>query len=241
MKPGRLLTVGGAAAGAGILSYAAYSAITWARYGDVRPDRHPPDELLDRFISDPEVDEFHHVKVHAPAAITFAAAKDMDLQASPIAKVIFRLREIPARLRGEPFPPTGPRGIVEQTLALGWGVLAEVPDREIVVGAYTQPWHQRVTFHSLPPEEFAAFDEPGYAKIVWTLAAEPLGPNESIFVTRTRVATTDPEARRRFRLYWAPMSAGIIVIRYAGLPLVKRDAERRARRAGREESNGLAN
>ena len=144
----------------------------------------------------------------------------MDLQASPVAKAIFRLREIPARLRGEPFPPPGPRGIVEQTLALGWGVLAEVPDREIVIGAYTRPWHQQVTFHSLPPEEFAAFDEPGYARIAWTLGAESVGPNDSIFVTRTRVATTDPDSRRLFRLYWAPMSAGIIVIRYTGLPMV---------------------
>jgi len=34
--------------------------------------------------------------------------------------------------------------------------------------------------------------------------------------------------RRRFRLYWAPTSAGILLIRYAGLPVVKREAERRA-------------
>jgi hypothetical protein len=107
------------------------------------------------------------------------------------------------------------------------GVLAEVEGREIVVGAYTQPWHEKVTFHCLPPEEFAAFDEPGYVKIAWTLAAEPLGPQESMFVTRTRVVTTDPESRRKFRLYWAPMSAGIILIRYACLPSVKREAERR--------------
>jgi hypothetical protein len=35
----------------------------------------------------------------------------------------------------------------------------------------------------------------------------------------------------KFRRYWAPMSAGIILIRYAGLPLVKKEAERRARQA----------
>ena len=145
VKPSRLLALGGAAAGAGILSYGTYSAITWARYGHVRPDRHPHDELLQRFIPAPEIDEYHHINVCAPVAITFAAAKDMDLQTSPIAKIIFRLREMPARLSGEPFPPTEPSGIVDQTLALGWGVLAEVPDREIVVGAYTQPWHQQVT------------------------------------------------------------------------------------------------
>lgn len=85
-------------------------------------------------------------------------------------------------------------------------------------------------FRPLPPEEFAAFREPGYVKIVWTLAAEPAGPGESLFITRTRVAATDPHSRTKFRRYWAPISAGIILIRYAGLPLVKKEAERRASR-----------
>jgi len=123
----------------------------------------------------PEVDEYHQVRVRAPAAVTFAAAKQMDIQASPIVKGIFWLRAIPALLRGEPFRPQGSQGIVAETLGQGWGVLAEVPDREIVIGAYTQSWHEHVEFRPLPPEEFAAFREPGYVKIVWTLAAGRAG------------------------------------------------------------------
>jgi hypothetical protein len=229
MKTMRLLGSGAAAAGAGILAYGAWSAASWARYGHVHLERHPHDEFLDRFIPDPEVDEYHQFEVDAPAAITFAVAKGMDLQAAPIIKGIFWLRAVPTLLRGQPFRRQGPRGLLEETLALGFVVLAEIPDREIVVGTYTQPWHQQVTFRPLPPERFAAFAEPGYVKIVYTLAAEPLGPDRSRFVTRTRVVTTDPESRRRFRRYWAPMSAGIILIRYLSLPMVKREAERRAR------------
>jgi hypothetical protein len=189
----------------------------------------PRDELLDRFLPEPEVDEYHRLKVRAPAAVTFAAAKQMDIQASPVVKGIFWLRAIPSLLQGQPFRPQGPRSIVAETLDQGWGVLAEVPDREIVVGAYTQPWHEHVTFRPLPPEQFAAFSEPGYVKIVWTLAAEPAGPGESWFITRTRVLATDPESRKKFRRYWAPISAGIILIRYAGLPLVRKQAQRQAR------------
>ena len=147
MKPARLLRVGAAAAGAGVLGFGAWSVLAWARYGHVDPGRHPPDELLDRFLPDPEVDEYHQVEVRAPAAITLAAAKETDLQSAPLVKAIFWLRAVPALLRGEPFRPQGSRGIVEQTLGLGWGVLAEEPDREIVIGAYTQPWHEQVTFH----------------------------------------------------------------------------------------------
>jgi hypothetical protein len=74
------------------------------------------------------------------------AAKQMDLQASPVVKAIFWLRAVPALLRGEPFRPQGSRGILEETLALGFGVLAEVPGRELVVGTYTQPWREHVRF-----------------------------------------------------------------------------------------------
>ena len=100
-----------------------------------------------------------------------------------------------------------------------------------MVGACTQLWHEHVTFCSLPPQEFASFSEPGYVKTVWTLAAEPTGPGECLFVPRTRAAATDAESRKKFRRYWAPMSAGIILIRYADLPLVRRQAERQARQA----------
>jgi Polyketide cyclase / dehydrase and lipid transport len=241
MNPARLLRYGAAAAGAAMLGFGAWSALAWARYGHVDPKRHPRDELLDRFLPNPEVDEYHQIEVRAPAAITLAAATETDLQASPIAKGIFWLRAVPALLRGESFRPEGSRGIVAETLGLGWGVLAEVPDREIVIGASTQPWHEQVIFHRLSPEDFAGFNEPGYVKIAWTLGAEPLGPNRSRLVTRTRVVATDPQSRRRFRRYWAPMSAGIILIRYAGLPLMRNEAERRAATAGQERQHGMGN
>jgi hypothetical protein len=115
--------------------------------------------------------------------------------------------------------------------AIGWGVLAEVPGREIVMGAVTQPWMADVVFRPLPPGAFAAFDEPGYVKIAWTLRTDPIGDAESMFRTETRVATTDPAARAKFRRYWSFTSPGIILIRRLSLGPLKADAERRARAA----------
>lgn len=157
-------------------------------------------------------------------------ARELDIQRSPIVRGIFILRTLPSLLHGEPGRGSS-RSLLAETLAIGWRVLAEVPEREIVVGAVTQPWEPVVTFHPLPPDEFAAFNEPGYAKIVWTMAADPLGPNESMFITRTRVATTDVMARERFRRYWAVFSPGILIIRYLALRLVKVEAERGPRHA----------
>jgi hypothetical protein len=121
---------------------------------------------------------------------------------------------------------------VALTTALGWRVLAEIPGREIVLGAVTQPWMPNPVFRGLPPEEFAAFAEPGYVKIIWNLRADPIAPVQSIARTETRAVATDGQARAAFRRYWPLVSAGVWLIRELGLHLVKKDAEGRDWRAG---------
>jgi hypothetical protein len=213
------------AAGAAAAGYATYVGVTWARYGN--PARGRPeeqDDLLDRFIPRYDIVERHHIAVDAPADVTFEVSKLTTLSASPVARAIFRGRELLMGASGT--LQRRDRGILEETLSLGWGVLAEIPGREIVVGAVTQPWHANVTFRSLSPDDFATFDEPAYVKIAWTLRADPLDDNHSIFRTETRAVATDAFAREKFRLYWSCLSPGIILIRRAMLGPVKRTAER---------------
>ena len=214
----------GLAAGA----YAAYAGTTWLRYGHVHAGTDDDqDPLLDRFIPTFEVVERHHIRVEAPADITFAASRDVDFQQSALIRAIFKGREL--MLGSKPDVSERPRGLLALTRSLGWGVLAEVPGREVVVGAVTQPWKANVVFRALPPDEFAAFDEPDYVKIVWTLRADPIDADESVARTETRVQTTDPAARRKFRRYWSTVSPGIEIIRRVALRLVRAEAERRAR------------
>ena len=52
------------------------------------------DPLLDRFMPIYDIAERHHIRVAAPADITFTAACETDLQESSIARVIFRAREV---------------------------------------------------------------------------------------------------------------------------------------------------
>ena len=216
--------------GAAVGAYATYVGVTWSRYGHRAPAR--PDEedsLLDRFMPTYEVVERHHVRVAAPAAVTLAAACEQDLFESPVVRAIFKTREVV--LGAAPDSRSRPHGLLPLMESLGWGVLAEDPGREIVVGAVTRPWEANVTFRAVPPDQFAAFDEADYVKIVWTLRADPLGEAESIFRTETRVMTTDAASRATFRWYWAFFSPGIRVIRWLLLAPVKTDAERQVRAA----------
>lgn len=214
----------GIAAGA----YAGYAGVTWLQYGHPASARaDDADPLLDQFMPVYDVAERHHIHVEAPAGITFAAACDQDLMALPVVRAIFKAREIV--LGSEPDATAHPRGLLAMTRSIGWGVLAELPNREIVMGAVTQPWKANVVFRPLPPHEFAAFNEPGYVKIVWTLRADATSPGDSVFRTETRVVTTDAAARAKFRWYWARFSPGIRLIRWLSLGPTRRNAERRAR------------
>jgi len=201
-------------------------ARAWLQYGQPRTagvtER---DAALDRFMPSYDVVERHRIAVRAPAEVALAAAKSTPLLSVPAVRAIFRAREIilgavPGELR--------PRGLLDETCALGWGILEDIPNREVIVGAVTRPWEANVTFRSLAPEAFTAFDEAGYVKIAWTLRADPSDDGGCVFRTETRAVATDRTARRRFRRYWAFLSPGIGLIRWFALAPVKAEAERRA-------------
>jgi len=214
-------------AGIGLGAYAAYAAATWLSYGrPSRPRRDGDDPMLDRLMPTYEVAERYHIRIAAPAEITFAAACDMDLMRSPIIQAIFRTRELV--LGAEHARVNSAAGMLQFSKSVGWNVVAEIPEREVVMAAVTQPWNAEVVFHPLSADEFVAFDEPGFVKIAWTLRADPDGDGRSIFRHETRVATTDRAARAKFRDYWAVFSPGIKLIRLLILRPLRAEAERRA-------------
>ena len=220
------------AAGAGFATalYATHAGFTWLRYGHPpAPARDEIDPLLDEFIPAYEVVDRHSLRVAAPAETTLASACDMDLTQSAIIRAIFKARELV--LGSHPDTVRRPQTLLAWARELGWVVLAEIPDREIVFGAVTSPWVANPVFRPLPPAEFAKFHEPGYARIAWTLRADPISATDSVLRTETRVATTDPASRAAFRRYWALVSPGVGLIRRISLRLVRSEAERRRRTA----------
>jgi hypothetical protein len=182
-----------------------YLARNWYQYGKVTRDGRP-NPLLDMFMPTYEVREYHEARVAAPVEIAYQAVRAMDMNRSRLVRGIFRAREIALRADAAEKAPSLP--FLEQAQALGWRLLAEEAEREIVFGAVTQPWVPNVRFESVPPEEFARFDAPAYVKIAFT---------------------TDTYARERFRRYWAVVSPGVRVIRLEMLRVIRADAERRYR------------
>jgi hypothetical protein len=138
--------------------------------------------LIERFMPQADVTERHETVVHAPAGVVFDLAQKFDLQSIPIIRAIFWLR---GKILGVETPPARlfAKGLVAETTATGWGILAERPGRELVAGSVTQPWKGAVVFTPVAPERFAAFAEPDMVKIVWTLEnGQPVPPVRSAAV-----------------------------------------------------------
>ncbi len=181
--------------------------------------------LLDRFIPQPEVRERFETSIRAPASLVMEVASNFDMQSIPVVKAIFWLRERVMRVKGP--VPRKPQGILEETRALGWELLAEQPGTFVICGAACQPWRANVMFSPVAPAEFLAYATPGQVKIAWTLEACALGPALTRFAQETRAVATDEPARTLFRRYWRWARFGIISIRLLMLPAIRREAERR--------------
>jgi len=169
--------------------------------------------VLDRYLPQSDVRERHTRLLHADVDAVRAAIGQTDLTGIPVVRVLLVLRALPGRLRARlggratPVPP--PFTLADMPRA-GWTPLAEGPE-EVAFGTLTRPW--RIGDEAplvVDRESFAAFSTPGYAKVAFSIRADPDGPDRTRVTTETRVATTDPRSRRRFAVYWVvvgPLSA----------------------------------
>jgi hypothetical protein len=170
--------------------------------------------LLSRFIPEPRLREVDHVDVGAPAERAYAAARHVDLGASPIARALFALRTRDAHpsLRIDDLTAAGP----------GFRILGDEPGVGFAVGAIGKVWRGDIPFIDVPPERYAAFDEPGYVKVAWEIRCEALPGDTTRIVVEVRATATDEATFRLFRRYFrliGPFSR-----------LIRRDALRRLRR-----------
>jgi hypothetical protein len=165
--------------------------------------------LLDEALPRWDVRETHGIRIDAPAGRMLAAVRSAAPADAPLLRVLFGLRGLPVRA-GVP--------IWAQLLEHGRFVqLAEDPEREVVAGAVGRPWNP---FEGLRRDvDFAAFDDPGYAKMALGFHAA-----DGVLTTETRVLLTDDEARRRFARYWRVVGPLSALTRRSWLSAAKRRA-----------------
>ena len=184
-----------------------------------------PRTQLDQFTPVYQFNEFHSILIPAPKervyhAIKFVTADEI---------LLFRTLTWIGRF-GRPGPESIMNAPERQPLLdvatkTSFLLLAEEPNREIVVGTVVvAPPEWRPSRHPTP-EDFKAFRKPGFALAAMNFFLEDAGPGACTVTTETRVYATDMSARRRFAAYWRVIYPGSALIRRMWLRAIARRAE----------------
>jgi len=131
--------------------------------------------------------------------------------------------------------------IVDADAATTWEALRPTsmrssPSAGRCVGARRKFWLSVIAYAKVSPASFDTFNEPGYAKTIYSLSVQPLGQRRTLLSGVMRTATTDEHARRWFRRYWTfGVGSGAHVLVNGLLDVTRELAESRERPAPGEE------
>jgi hypothetical protein len=180
---------------------------------------------IDEFMPEYQFAEFHEIRVHAPPAQVYRAILGVTAREIRLFRILTWIRS-PRRPWKDTeetiLSPPADRPILDVATSSGFGWLAREPDRELVVGTLVVA-PRPVDLAS--PADFAALDDPGYAKAVMNFRIEDQGNGWCRLTTETRVFATDASTRRGFAAYWRVIYPGSALIRRMWLRAVRERAE----------------
>jgi hypothetical protein len=178
--------------------------------------------LLDGVMREYDVNEVHELWVPADPAAAYDAVLAVSASEVRLFGPLMRLRTFGRSSRV--FDPHAP--LIEEMKRIGFVELGHRPGEEVALGAVGRFWSPTRN-RPQPVPDFQGFAEPGYAKAAMNFAVAPDGEGSRI-TTETRIVGTDPEATRKFRLYWLAIRLGSGAIRRSWLKAIRRRLERRS-------------
>lgn len=185
-----------------------------------------PRQQLDEIIPEYQFAEHHSLLVAAPPSRVFAAVKGVTAREIRLFRLLTWLRAPRLRRSEESIlNPAPDRPILEVATSSGFVLLAEEPDREIVLGTLVvrPPEFRPETLNSTA--DYAALRDPGYAKAVMNFHLTDRGDGSTLLETETRVFATSTDARRAFAPYWRLIYPGSSLIRTMWLRAIRERAE----------------
>jgi deazaflavin-dependent oxidoreductase (nitroreductase family) len=198
--------------------------------------------LIDQVLPRSDLAVAHAGVFRVPPQVCYQTARQLDFFQVPLIRTLIGLRGIPQRLvaaltghRTAGAPARRTLRLGDDLAGLGFSRLGETPGVELVWGQVSCPWTPLAASTAAPctVEEFAGFDQPGFAKIAFSLRVDPHGEGTSVLTMETRVALTDDQSRRRFRRYWLLIGPFSTVIRRLALRQVAAELSRPKEPVGR--------
>ena len=160
---------------------------------------------LDRLIPTPRFLEVDEQDIAAPILQVWQAVRHGDLGRSSLLRALFALRTLPERLRGRAAAAASLRldAMRSSPQQPGFQVLWDEPPRAVAVGAIGKVWLPDIPFvHTENAEQYAAFDQPDYVKVAWSLTLDATHPERTRLSIEVRVDATDEAAWQKFVHYF---------------------------------------
>jgi hypothetical protein len=181
----------------------------------------PPLSLMDRHLPAYQFAERHDILVAGSPQRILDAVEAYDFDGDRLAPRLMAVRQLPARLLATFFGASKPPAFGMKSFT----PLGRDGDTEIAVGLAGRFWRPDGGLVPLPDAAaFAAFNEPGAAKLVLAFAAEPKGRLTRL-VTETRVHCLDRRALVNFTPYWLVIRLPSGLIRRRMLTAIKQSVE----------------
>lgn len=185
--------------------------------------------LLDEFFPAYDVRERHARRIAASPEHVFAALRTANLADGATTRLLFALRALPAYLdamvRGRQRQPGRGSLRLADFERVGFAVLAERPNEELLIGLQGRFWRPRGDLEIIDAAAAREPIPPGRARAGWTFQLQTLADGRTELVTETRVRCADRRTWRRFRWYWTLIRPGSGLIRRAMLASIQREAE----------------
>ena len=181
--------------------------------------------LIDSFAPKFDATEVHQVVVAAAPQAVYDALWVADL-GSPLIKLLLLLRALPGFIarRCRDWPAS--QAITLQTVVdSGFGLLAETPNQEIVLGVTGRFWRPAGNLSAFVRSDFDRPVAAGVARGVWNFSVSQKDAGQTVLRTETRVVCGDPASRRKFRAYWLLVRPFSGLIRLIMLRRVRKVAE----------------
>src|SRR5918992_3176162 len=126
--------------------------------------------LIDSFAPRPDAVETHRIVINAPREIVYRTLWTADLGHSFVIKLLLALRSIPGFI-ARPSPMPRNQKITLQTLIdSGFGLLAEKPGEEIVLGVTGRFWRLAGNLSPFNRPDFDRAVPEGFARGVWNFS-----------------------------------------------------------------------
>jgi len=178
-------------------------------------------DLLDREMPRWHFRERHALAIDAAPGAIWRAVHDVRPDQVRFMRELFWLRGLPARLTGRHVASGGgAESLLEIAKGGGFVLLAEQPEREVVLGTIGRFWELNTRpLRFADATAFRAFADPSYARAAITFRLE-----KSCLYTETRIVIDDRVAHRRFALYWLFVRPGSALLRRTWLQAIARQA-----------------